>query len=77
MILQLFLFIWKKEDKMEILSKTIKIPSKITNPNGVLVCFERWMEAANNSISIFYKKDDEHLLEDKWEIITLLLEREF
>ena len=62
---------------MEILSKTIKIPSKITNPNGVLVCFERWMEAVNNSISIFYKKDDEHLLEDKWEIITLLLEREF
>lgn len=62
---------------MEILSKTIKIPSKITNPTDTLVCFERWMEAANNSISIFYKKDDKHLLEEKWEIITLLLEREF
>ena len=62
---------------MEILSKTIKIPSKITNPTDTLVCFKRWMEAANNSISIFYKKEDEHLLEDKWEIITLLLEREF
>lgn len=62
---------------MEILSKTIKIPPKITNPNDILVCFKRWMEAANQSISIFYKKDDEDLLEDKWGVITLLLEREF
>lgn len=62
---------------MEILSKTIKIPSKITNPTDTLVCFKRWMDAANKSISIFYKKDDEHLLKDKWEVITLLLEREF
>lgn len=62
---------------MEILSKTINIPSKITNPNDILVCFKRWMEAANQSISIFYKKDDEDLLEDKWGVITLLLEREF
>ena len=62
---------------MEILSKTIKIPSKTTNPNDILVCFERWMGAENQSISIFYKKDDEDLLEDKWGVITLLLEREF
>ena len=61
---------------MEILSKTINIPSKITNPNDILVCFKRWMEAANQSISIFYKKDDEYLLNDKWDIITLFLEKQ-
>lgn len=59
---------------MEILSKVIKIPSKATN---IDLGFERWVDAANKSISIFYKKDDEHLLKDKWEVITLLLEREF
>ena len=62
---------------MEILSKTIKIPSKTTNPNDMLVCFERWMESTNDFITVFYREDDKHLLEDKWEVITLLLEREF
>ena len=27
------------------------------------------------NFSIFYKEDDEHLLKNKWEVITLLIER--
>ena len=62
---------------MEILSKEIKIPSREIDSIQKGFSFLRWMDAANKSISIFYKKDDEHLLKDKWEVITLLLEREF
>lgn len=62
---------------MEILSKEIKIPSRAIDSIQKGFSFLRWMDAANKSISIFYKKDDEHLLKDKWEVITLLLEREF
>lgn len=62
---------------MEILSKEIKIPSRAIDSIQKGFSFLRWMDAANESISIFYKKDNEHLLKDKWEVITLLLEREF
>lgn len=60
---------------MEILSKEIKIP------DGILFhttkhAFTRWEDTANKSVSVFYKKDDERLLNDKWDIITLFLERQ-
>lgn len=60
---------------MDILSRKIKIPSSIQS-HIEKQAFTRWEDVASNSISIFYKKDDEDLLNDKWDIITLFLERE-
>lgn len=60
---------------MDILSRKIKIPSSIQS-HIEKQAFTRWEDVASNSISIFYKKDDEDLLNDKWDIITLFLERQ-
>ena len=60
---------------MDILSKKIKIPNRIQSLMAKHA-FTRWEDAINNSVSIFYKKDDEHLLNDKWDIITLFLEKQ-
>lgn len=59
---------------MEILSKKIKIPNSIQS-HITKDAFTRW-EDTNKVISMFYKQDDECLLNDKWDIITLFLERQ-
>lgn len=60
---------------MEILSKKIKIPNSIQSLMAKHA-FTRWENYTNKHVSIFYKKDDEYLLNDKWDIITLFLEKQ-
>lgn len=60
---------------MKVLSKMIKVQKNNQSYNIEKRVLDRWIKASDITFSIFYKEDDEHLLKDKWEVITLLIER--
>lgn len=60
---------------MKVLSKMIKVQNNNQSYNIEKRVLDRWIKASDITFSIFYKEDDEHLLKDKWEVITLLIER--
>lgn len=60
---------------MKVLSRVIKVPNKNQSYNIEKRVLDRWIEASDITFSIFYKEEDEHLLKDKWKVITLLIER--
>lgn len=61
---------------MEILSKKIKIPNRRIKVDEVKHAFNVWEEPSDKFVSIFYKKDDKYLLDDKWDAIILFLEEQ-
>ena len=61
---------------MEILSKKIKIPNRRIKLDEVKHAFNVWEEPSDKFVSIFYKKDDKYLLDDKWDAIILFLEEQ-
>ena len=62
---------------MEILSRKIKIPNRRIKLDEVKHAFNVWEKPSDKYVTIFHKKDDKYLLDDKWDAIILFLEEQF